>query len=100
MSWQTPYFKLSGVKPFKLAGSSTLLVVFVSAESAAKVQRDLGPGLIAPIQGEYATFRMCSGSKSFCLTDNFSSSNSTCRLHQMVSCTSGMHESARPHMYT
>ena len=61
----------TGVRPFPLAGTDAMLLIFSTEEAAASCARLAPQGLLVPAPPELRRLRMCSTSKSLCPHTNF-----------------------------
>ena len=74
---------VEGVRALRLAGDARLLLVFLEEVTAVQCERALPAGMLERVSGEYIRLRLCAGSKSFCVADNFKAGLNmrTCRVH-------------------
>ena len=80
-SWSTSAGVFEGVRALRLAGDSRLLLVFLEEATAEQCERELP--VLQRVTGEAVRLRLCAGSKSFCVADNFKAGFNvkTCRVH-------------------
>ena len=81
VSWSTSAGVFEGVRALRLAGDSRLLLVFLEEATAEQCERELP--VLQRVTGEAVRLRLCAGSKSFCVADNFKAGFNvkTCRVH-------------------
>ena len=81
VSWSTSAGVFEGVRALRLAGDSRLLLVFLEEATAEQCERELP--VLQRVTGEAVRLRLCAGSKSFCVADNFKAGSNvkTCRVH-------------------
>ena len=99
VSWSTSAGIFEGVRALRLAGDSRLLLVFCEEATAEECERGLPAGMLQRITGEAVRLRLCAGSKSFCVADNFKTGSNvkTCRVHLAPDASGGgMKANKRP----
>ena len=82
VSWSTCIGPIEGVRALRLAGEGRMLLVFVEEATAEHCERWLPAGTLQSVRGDSVRLRLCAGSKSFCVVENFRSGPNvrTCRV--------------------